>query len=118
MHTKTKKIITYLLFVILLGGVAFYASMEDYQKANMASFLSQTFSSSEQQLSPSIEVFSLKNSEQIDWRILVRIRDLKGFGPKSEEILAEVNINSVEEFMDIDPFELYKQLKLKVKGQA
>ena len=48
MHTKTKKIITYLLFVILLGGVAFYASMEDYQKANMVSFLGQTFSGSEQ----------------------------------------------------------------------
>lgn len=46
----------------------------------------------------------------------MRLRDLKGFGPKSEEILAEVNINSVEEFMDIDPFELYKQLKEKVKG--
>ena len=46
----------------------------------------------------------------------MRLRDLKGFGPKSEEILAEVNINSVDEFMDIDPFELYKQLKIHVKG--
>ena len=46
----------------------------------------------------------------------VRIRDLKGFGPKSEVILAEVNINSVEEFMNIDPFELYKQLKVKGTG--
>ena len=46
----------------------------------------------------------------------MRLRDLKGFGPKSEEILAEVNINSVDDFMAIDPFELYKQLKLKVKG--
>jgi len=46
----------------------------------------------------------------------MRLRDLKGFGPKSEEILAEVNINSVDEFMAIDPFELYKQLKEKVKG--
>ena len=46
----------------------------------------------------------------------MRLRNLKGFGPKSEEILAKVNINSVEEFMDIDPFELYKQLKLNVKG--
>ncbi|MCP4323574.1 MAG: transcriptional regulator [Psychromonas sp.] len=44
------------------------------------------------------------------------LRDLKGFGPKSEEILAEVGINSVDEFMAIDPFELYKQLKQKVKG--
>ena len=46
----------------------------------------------------------------------MRIRDLKGFGPKSEEILAEVGINSVEDFMAIDPFELYKQLKQTVKG--
>ena len=46
----------------------------------------------------------------------MRLRDLKGFGPKSEEILAEVDINSVDDFMAIDPFELYKQLKLKVKG--
>ena len=51
-----------------------------------------------------------------DFGVVMRLRDLKGFGPKSEEILAEVNINSVEEFMDIDPFELYKQLKAKVKG--
>ena len=48
MQTKTKKVVTYLLFVILIGGAAFYASMEDYQKANMVSFLNQTFSSSEQ----------------------------------------------------------------------
>ena len=46
----------------------------------------------------------------------MRIRDLKGFGPKSEEILAKVQINSVDEFMSIDPFELYKRLKLEVKG--
>ncbi|MEW6990347.1 TfoX/Sxy family DNA transformation protein [Colwelliaceae bacterium 6441] len=46
----------------------------------------------------------------------MRLRDLKGFGPKSEEILAKVNVNSVDEFMDIDPFELYRQLKTKVKG--
>ena len=46
----------------------------------------------------------------------MELRDLKGFGPKSEEILAKVGINNVDDFMDIDPFELYKQLKLKVKG--
>jgi len=40
-----------------------------------------------------------------------RLRDLNGFGPRSEEILAEVNINSVEEFMAIDPYELYAKLK-------
>lgn len=44
------------------------------------------------------------------------LRDLKGFGPKSEEILAKVDINSVEEFMAIDPYDLYRELKKKVKG--
>ena len=46
----------------------------------------------------------------------MRLRDLKGFGPKSEEILANVNVNSVEDFMAVDPFDLYKELKQKVKG--
>ena len=45
-----------------------------------------------------------------------RLRDLKGFGPKSEEILAKVDIHSVSDFMNIDPFELYAQLKENVKG--
>ena len=48
MNTKAKKVITYTLSFIVLGAIAFYASMEDYQKKNMASFLSQTFSSAEQ----------------------------------------------------------------------
>ncbi len=46
----------------------------------------------------------------------MRLRDLKGFGPKSEDILAEVGIHSVDEFMDIDPYVLYAKLKEKVKG--
>jgi len=41
----------------------------------------------------------------------MRLKDLKGFGEKSEEILAKVDINSVEDFMAADPFELYKSLK-------
>jgi len=45
-----------------------------------------------------------------------RLRDLKGFGPKSEEILAQVDINSVEQFFEIDPYDLYAILKAKVKG--
>ena len=45
-----------------------------------------------------------------------RLRDLKGFGPKSEEILAVVDINSVEDFMNADPYQLYARLKKKVKG--
>ena len=45
-----------------------------------------------------------------------RLRDLKGFGPKSEEILAQVDITSVEQFMNTEPFELYADLKREVKG--
>ncbi len=40
-----------------------------------------------------------------------RLRDLKGFGPKSEEILALVDINSVEDFLNVDPYQLYASLK-------
>lgn len=40
-----------------------------------------------------------------------RLRDLNGFGPRSEEILAEVNIYSVEEFMATDPYDLYAKIK-------
>lgn len=57
----------------------------------------------------------IKAIERIE-ELRMRLRDLKGFGPKSEEILAKVNINSVEEFMATDPYELYKELKKKVKG--
>lgn len=40
-----------------------------------------------------------------------RLRDLTGFGPRSEQILAEVGIYSVEEFMAIDPYDLYAKIK-------
>lgn len=40
-----------------------------------------------------------------------RLKDLNGFGPRSEEILAEVGIHSVEDFMATDPYELYARLK-------
>ncbi|MBV1909780.1 MAG: TfoX/Sxy family protein [Kangiellaceae bacterium] len=45
-----------------------------------------------------------------------QLRDLKGFGPKSEEILAKVNVNSVDDFMSSEPFALYAALKREVKG--
>lgn len=45
-----------------------------------------------------------------------RLRDLKGFGPKSEEILAQVDVHSVEDFLNTDSYELYARLKTKVKG--
>ncbi len=41
----------------------------------------------------------------------MELRDLKGFGPKSEEILARVDIHSVAEFMETDPYDLYAKLK-------
>jgi len=46
-----------------------------------------------------------------------RIRDLNSFGPRSEEILAQVNIFSVEDFMKIDPYELYAKIK-PMKGMG
>lgn len=45
------------------------------------------------------------------------LRDLNGFGPRSEEILAEVNISSVEDFMAIDPYDLYAKIK-PMKGMG
>ena len=46
----------------------------------------------------------------------MKLRDLKGFGPKSEEMLAKVNIHTVEKFMASDPYILYQRLKENVKG--
>ena len=46
-----------------------------------------------------------------------RLRDLNGFGPRSEEILAEVGVNSVDEFMAIDPYDLYAKIK-PMKGMG
>jgi DNA transformation protein len=57
-----------------------------------------------------------KNPNKVKQNATRMLRDLKGFGPKSEEILARVDIHSIEEFMAIDPFELYAKLKENVKG--
>ena len=46
-----------------------------------------------------------------------RIKDLNSFGPRSEEILAEVGIHSVEDFMAIEPYALYALLK-PMKGMG
>lgn len=46
-----------------------------------------------------------------------RIKDLNGFGPRSEEILAQVGVHSVEDFMNIEPYELYALLK-PMKGMG
>jgi DNA transformation protein len=46
-----------------------------------------------------------------------RLRDLNGFGPRSEEILAELGILTVEDFFKIDPYDLYAKLK-PIKGMG
>lgn len=46
-----------------------------------------------------------------------RLKDLNGFGPRSEEILAEVDIHTVEDFMAIDPYDLYAKIK-PMKGMG
>ena len=46
-----------------------------------------------------------------------RLKDLNGFGPRSEEILAEVGVHSIDEFMAIDPYDLYALLK-PMKGMG
>jgi DNA transformation protein len=40
-----------------------------------------------------------------------RLRDLNGFGPKSEEIFSKIDIHTVEDFMEIDPYELHAKIK-------
>ena len=39
-----------------------------------------------------------------------RLRDLTGLGPRSEQLLAEVGIRSVDEFFAADPYALYATL--------
>ncbi len=46
-----------------------------------------------------------------------RLSELNGFGPKSEEILAKVNIHTVEDFMAMDPYDLYALIK-PMKGMG
>jgi len=46
-----------------------------------------------------------------------RLRDLNGFGPRSEDILEEVDIYSVEDFMAVDPYVLYAKIK-PMKGMG
>lgn len=46
-----------------------------------------------------------------------KLRDLNGLGPRSEEILADVDIHTVEDFMAIDPYDLYAKIK-PMKGMG
>ncbi len=44
MSKSLRKIAAYTAFILVIGCVAFYASMEDYQKENFSKLVSQTFS--------------------------------------------------------------------------
>lgn len=44
MTNKLKRNAVYLVIVVALGSIGFYASMEEYQKENFAKLISQTFS--------------------------------------------------------------------------
>jgi len=44
MSKNFKRTAAYTALVLVLGCVAFYASMEDYQKENFSRLISQTFS--------------------------------------------------------------------------
>ena len=44
MSKNFKRAATYTALVLILGCVAFYVSMEDYQKENLSKLVSQTFS--------------------------------------------------------------------------
>ncbi|MBV1920125.1 MAG: TfoX/Sxy family protein [Pseudomonadales bacterium] len=46
----------------------------------------------------------------------MRIRDLEGLGPKSEAMLASIDIDSVDQFKRSDAFDLYRALKEKSIG--
>jgi DNA transformation protein len=41
----------------------------------------------------------------------MRVRDMKGLGPKTERILSEIGITSAERLRSADPFEIYARLK-------
>ncbi|WP_417657191.1 hypothetical protein [Pseudidiomarina aestuarii] len=44
MNKSFKRTAAYIALVLVIGCVAFYASMEDYQKENFSKLVSQTFS--------------------------------------------------------------------------
>ncbi len=46
----------------------------------------------------------------------VWIRDLKGMGPKTEQMLAVIGIVSAEQLLAGDPFAMYAQLRRTVPG--
>lgn len=47
---------------------------------------------------------------------IVRLRDMKGLGPRSEEWLALVGIATPEALRAADPFDVYARLQARVPG--
>jgi len=46
----------------------------------------------------------------------MEIDRLMGLGPKSKQMLKQVGVTDVQQFLAFDPFELYRLLKQKVPG--
>lgn len=43
----------------------------------------------------------------------MNLRDLQGLGPKSEQVLLDMGIRTVEQFLAANPFEIYRNLPTK-----
>ncbi|WP_334186878.1 TfoX/Sxy family DNA transformation protein [Noviherbaspirillum sp.] len=48
----------------------------------------------------------------------MRIRDLKGLGPKTEQMLSIIGITRAEQLLAGDPFEIYAQLRQHIPGTS
>ncbi len=46
----------------------------------------------------------------------MEIDQLKGLGPKSQQMLKQVGVTDVQQFLAYDPFELYRLLKQQLPG--
>jgi len=46
----------------------------------------------------------------------MKIEQLKGLGPKSKQMLKQVGVTNVQQFLAYEPFELYRLLKQEVPG--
>lgn len=47
---------------------------------------------------------------------VLRLRDMKGLGPRSEEWLALVGIHTPDALRAADPFDVYARLRIQVPG--
>jgi len=46
----------------------------------------------------------------------MEIEQLKGLGPKSKQMLKQVGVTDIQQFLAYEPFELYRLLKQQVPG--